>query len=292
MDRRAKQLLVLAAGCAALFGILLAGAYLWGPGRSLDEIGLTGFISADRGSIEVVTGQLVRLGNPMEVALIALGLAAVATLRGRPRVGLGILLLIAATSVSSQLLKALLAHSPAGPPGSPLSWAEETFPSGHATAAMSLALAGVLAAPRRARPAAAALGSLLALGVGVSVVARGWHFPSDVLGGYLLATVWALVLAALLYEADRRHPAAGRLTVSHVALVSDRIAAQGLSAAAFLGAAGALLLAVVTLGADPAAVAEFARDHTTALVVAAGVAAAALALPAALATLVPARLTG
>jgi membrane-associated phospholipid phosphatase len=292
MDRRARQLLILAAGGVALFGIVLAAAYVWGPGRSLDELGLTGFVSADRGPLEEVTARLVQLGDPPQVALMALGLALVAVLRARPRVGLVVLLLIAATSVSSQLLKALLAHPRSAPVLAPVVGAGEAFPSGHATAAMSLALAGVLAAPRRARPAAAALGSLLALGVGLSVVARGWHFPSDVLGGYLLATVWALVLAALLCEADRRYPATGRPTVATVARVSDRLAARGLSAAALLGAAGVLLLAIVTLGADPMAVAAFARDHTTALVVAAGVAVAALALPAALATLVPRRLTG
>jgi membrane-associated phospholipid phosphatase len=287
MDRRARQLLILAVGCAALFGILLAAAYHWGPGHSLDERGLIGFVSVDRGLVEDITARLAQLGDPFEVALIALGLSAVAALRGRPRTVVVVLLLIAATSVSSQLLKALFAHSPSGPLGTSLFRAEESFPSGHATAAMALALAGVLVAPRRARPAAALLGSLLALGVGASVVARGWHYPSDVLGGYLLAAVWALVLVALLCEADRRYPAAARLSVTTMARVSDRIAARGASAAAVLGAVGALLLAIVTLAADPTAVAVFVRDHTAALVVAGGVAAAAVALPAALASLVP-----
>jgi membrane-associated phospholipid phosphatase len=287
MDRRARELLALAAGCAALFAMLLAAAYLWGPGRSLDERALTGFVSVDRGPLEDITWALVQLGDPRQVALIALGLVALAVLRGRPRVALVVVLLLAATSVSSQLLKALFAHSPSGPVGTAVFSADETFPSGHATAAMSLALAAVLAAPRRARPAAAALGSLLALGVGASLVARGWHYPSDVVGGYLLAAVWALALAGVLCEADRRYPAASRLSVSAVARVSDRLAARGLSAGAFLGAAGALLLALLALGSDPSAVVAFARDHTAALVVAGGVAAAALALPAALATLVP-----
>jgi membrane-associated phospholipid phosphatase len=287
MDRRATQLLVLAAGCAALFAMLLAVAYLWGPGRSLDERALTGFVSVDTGPLEDITGALVQLGDPRQVALIALGLVALAALRGRPRVALVVILLLGATSVSSQLLKALFSHSPSGPVGTAVFSAEETFPSGHATAAMSLALAAVLAAPRGARPAAAGLGSLLALGVGASLVARGWHYPSDVVGGYLLAAVWALALAGLLSEADRRYPAAGRLSVGAVARVSDRLATRGLAGGALLAAAGALMLVLLALSSDPSAVAAFARDHTAALVGAAGVAAAALALPAALATLVP-----
>lgn len=287
MDRRARQLLILAAACAALFGIVLVAAHHSGLGHSLDERGLIGLASADSGLVEEISVRIAQLGDPIQVALIALGLSAVAALRGRPRVALAVLMLIAATSVSSQLLKELFAQSPSGPIGTALFRSEEFFPSGHATAAMALALGGVMVAPRRARPAAAVLGSLLALGVGVSVVVDGWHYPSDVLGGYLLATVWALVLVALLYQVDRRYPASGRLSLTTVARVSDRIAATGLSAAAFLGAGGAVLLAVITLAADPHAVATFVREHTTALAVAAGVAAAALALPAALASLVP-----
>lgn len=275
----------MAAGCAALFVLVLAAAYLWDPGRSLDLRGLTGFVSADDGWRETLATWLVQLGDPPAVALMALGLAGLAAARGRPRVALAVLLLVALTSASSQWLKELLAHSRPQAQGLDFTLGPEAFPSGHATAAMSLALAAVLAAPHRARPAAALLGALLALAVGASVVAGGWHFPSDVVGGYLLATGWALVLAALLSEADRRFPATDRWAATAVGRALDRTAAGGLAAAAFGGAACAALLAIAVLAADPSGATGFAREHTTSVAVAAGVASAAAALPAALAAL-------
>lgn len=285
MDRRTRSLLLMAAGCAALFVLVLAAAYVWDPARSLDLTGLTGFVSADDGWRETLATWLVQLGDPAPVALMALGLAGLAAARGRPRVAVAVLVLVILTSVSSQWLKELLAHPREQAPGLDFRLGPEAFPSGHATAAMSLALAAVLAAPRRARPAAAMLGALLALAVGASVVAGGWHFPSDVLGGYLLATGWALVLAALLSEADRRYPATGRWADTALGRAFDRTAAGGLAAAALGGAACAALLVLAVVAADPSGATGFARDHTTSVAVGAGVASAALALPAALAAL-------
>jgi membrane-associated phospholipid phosphatase len=285
MDRRTRSLLLMAAGCAALFVLVLVGAYQWDAGRSLDLRGLTGFVAADDGSRETLATWLGGLGDPPAVALMAVGLAGLAAARGRPRVALAVLLLIALTSVSSQLLKELLAHPRPQAPGLDFTLGPEAFPSGHATAAMSVALAAVLAAPRRARPAAALLGALLALAVGASVVAGGWHFPSDVVGGYLLATGWALVLAAGLTEADRRFPATDRWAATAAGRVFDRIAAGGLGLAALAGAACTALLAIALLAADPGGATGFARDHTTAVAVAVAVASAALALPAALAAI-------
>src|SRR5207237_1135091 len=73
-----------------------------------------------------------------------------------------------------------------------------SYPSGHATASMSLAFAAVLVAPAAWRPVVAALGALFSLAVCESILLLAWHFPSDVLGGYLVATSFAcLVVAAL-----------------------------------------------------------------------------------------------
>jgi membrane-associated phospholipid phosphatase len=172
MDRRAKTLLWMAAGCAALFALVVVGAYYWGPGQSLDEAGLTGFVDARNGWIAQNAWQLTDFGDPPQVAMITLALAAFALLRGRPRVAAAVIALVAATSVSGQVLKLLLAHErvpdvlgyPVGP---------AALPSGHGTAAMTLALAGVLVVPRRARWAAALIGSALALAVGAAVVSVG-----------------------------------------------------------------------------------------------------------------------
>jgi membrane-associated phospholipid phosphatase len=67
-----------------------------------------------------------------------------------------------------------------------------SFPSGHATSSMAVtAGAAVLAWPTRWRRPALWLGAIFVAMVGLSRVALGVHYPSDVLGG------WCLALAAV-----------------------------------------------------------------------------------------------
>jgi membrane-associated phospholipid phosphatase len=285
MDRRARTLLALAGCCAVLFALVVLAAYVWGPGQSADLAGLTGFVSANDGWVRSLTVRLLQFGDPAQVGLITLGLVALAALRGRPRVAVGIFAFMAATSVSSQLLKIVFAH-PRVPPILGYVVGPEALPSGHATAAMSLAFAGVLAVPRRARIPAALLGSGLALAVGASVIAWGWHYPSDVLAGYLLATGWALVIAAALQVADRRLPAGNRSASAALARASDRIATVGLTvtAAVVVGVAG--LVGIGAIAVDPSGATCFAREHTGFVAVVGALTAAAVALPMTVATVI------
>ena len=62
-----------------------------------------------------------------------------------------------------------------------------TFPSGHATVAMSLALAAALAAPAALRTAAALVGGAWAAGIGVSLLVTQAHYGSDIAAGYLIS---------------------------------------------------------------------------------------------------------
>lgn len=68
-----------------------------------------------------------------------------------------------------------------------------SFPSGHATASMSVALVYGVALPALAVPLL-----ILALLVGFSRVRLGVHYPSDVLVGQLIAAGTASVLSAAL----------------------------------------------------------------------------------------------
>ena len=73
--------------------------------------------------------------------------------------------------------------------------ASGAFPSGHAL--QSLLVFGYLAAvaPRRFRPIAARWGGILVLAIGLSRVILGAHWPTDVLGAWLMgATALLLVL--------------------------------------------------------------------------------------------------
>jgi membrane-associated phospholipid phosphatase len=280
MASRPRTFLVGAGWCAVAFAVLLVLAYAWEGGRSLDARALHGFIDLQRDTAADSVNSIAMLGNPAQVGLMAAALAAVALARGRPRIAIAVIALLAATSVSSQLLKALLAYpryeglidgghvSPAA------------FPSGHATAAMSIALAAVLVAPPRARPLAALLGTAFALSVAFAIVTLGWHFPSDVVGGFLLATGWALVTAAALRAAGDRWPEHSGRTRAGAALqrAADAAATLGIAALAGLlllalaGVSGALVL---THGGD---MLDFAAGNTALVVVGAAIAVAAAAL--------------
>jgi len=146
-----------------------------------------------------------------------------------------------------------------------------SWPSGHSTAVMSLVLVSVLAVPARLRPAAAALGASLAIAVGYSLLATGLHYPSDVLGGFLVAAIWTLVVVGALLAAERRWP-----------LVRTSSSPQ-VSLRAVLGAPGAVIGGAVLLGmilavSRPHDVIAYARVHQAFVLEALGIAALSLAV--------------
>ena len=68
---------------------------------------------------------------------------------------------------------------------------------------MTLALCAVLVAPPAWRATVALVGGAFAIGVGYGVVVLGWHFPSDVIGGFLVAGAWTSVAVAMLRRFER-----------------------------------------------------------------------------------------
>jgi membrane-associated phospholipid phosphatase len=76
-----------------------------------------------------------------------------------------------------------------------------SFPSGHSTYSMAFVLALILLnldSPKR--PWLLGLGGLFVLCIGASRVYLGVHFPSDILGGWLLAIAWALSLHQAMFR--------------------------------------------------------------------------------------------
>jgi membrane-associated phospholipid phosphatase len=197
-------LAALAALALAVTGVLakLIPVVQQGDGHTLN-----GFVGLNTPRLTPVLDHVAHSADPGPYALVALALALLALVRGRWRVALTIPILFVLTGTTTETLKHLLA-SPRfdewlGPEAqiSATSW-----PSGHSTAAMTMALCAVLAAPPRLRPTVAALGGAYALAVAYSILTLGWHFPSDVFGGYLVAATYVLVAIALLNASEVRWP--------------------------------------------------------------------------------------
>jgi membrane-associated phospholipid phosphatase len=280
-----RALLYAAGIVAAAFVALLVLAYGSPGARWVDASALQGFLGLQRPAVTPVTERVVALGNATEVGLIGGALAFIALARGRPRVALFVLALLALTSVSSQALKAVLAYPRHEGMLHGTHIDPAAFPSGHATAAMSLAIALVVVVPSRLRPLAAVVGMALALGVSFSIVSLGWHLPSDVAGGFLLATGWALVLLAALRSSTEIFPertGRSRLAAGSRAVV-DRLATIGLAAVAVAGAAAAVVVAAIVVLFRLPDLLGYMQNHTAFFVVAAALAVSAAALLAGLA---------
>jgi membrane-associated phospholipid phosphatase len=172
-----------------------------------DAVTLGDFTRLSRPRIDLLGNWLLHLLEPGWFIAWGTVLVAVALVRGRPRVALAVALVLLLAPMTAEILKPLLAHAHAQVGGSAVrSVRAASWPSGHATAATALALCAVLVAPRRLRPAAAACGIGLVVAVSVALLVLAWHLPSDVLGGYLVASMWMALAIAALRAAERRWP--------------------------------------------------------------------------------------
>lgn len=141
---------------------------------------------------------------PLPFVIWGLALMAIAAARERPRTALAVAAIMGLAPLTSETLKPLLAHSHLLMDGIQIGPA--SFPSGHSTAALVLALSTVLVMPARLRPLVGAVGALFAAVIGCYLLILAWHMPSDVIGGYLVATLWCALAVAVLRGAERRWP--------------------------------------------------------------------------------------
>jgi membrane-associated phospholipid phosphatase len=273
MNLRSRRALAGAAACAAAFAALMAAAYWWPLFGRLDAAALGGFAGIDR--LHWICADLVKLGNPLPLVLMTAGVCGAGLAWGRRRHVAAALLLVAGANLTAQLLKVALAHPRLhqllGPTAQP---APAAFPSGHATAAMSIALAAVLVAPRPWRLAAALGGGALSLSVSFSVLVLGWHFPSDAVGGCILAAGFGLLALSWLRAVE---PQGFELRQAPPALGGP--AFSPLLAEILLGVGAAVCLALAL--AHLPGVLAYARANTSSVAAGLGIVAASAALVAA-----------
>jgi membrane-associated phospholipid phosphatase len=270
MPRRAVA--IAGATCGAFLLVLTwLLAFHVGVFERADQSIYTGFGGLGRPRVDPLARFVARLCSPVPYVFLGSIPPVVALVRRRPRLALASAAILLGANVTTQLLKPLLAHPRAADLlGGVSPVASASWPSGHATAAMALALSFVLVMPARLRPLAAGLGAAFAAAVAYSFLTLGWHYPSDVIGGFLVSGIWAsLALAALSFA---RQP--GPLLRGDVDRVSIRDALMPPAAVLI----GALVLAGLVVLVRPHEVVDYARAHTAFVVGAASIGALAVAL--------------
>lgn len=199
MEKEIKLPLATAFLCAVLLALLALVAYGSDFGRHLDDDLARRLFAHRHGNAGSWGESIAPFADPLPLIAMLAAACGVALARGRSSLALAAVLAVGGANLTTQALKFAFAHPRAQQLlGGGADIGDVAFPSGHATAAASIAVAFALVVPSRLRPLTGLLGGGFALAVGVSVVVIGWHLPSDVLGGYLVAAGWGFLALAML----------------------------------------------------------------------------------------------
>jgi len=176
------------------FGVWKLGNFPW------DEPMLQAVHATSTPALDRVAQGITRLGSPWILpplaGLMAIALAALKRWRSL----LHTLLALPGCTLLNLLLKDLWKRD------RPFLWDsgaprphDFSFPSGHAMTSIALvAVLLILLGSSRWRPWAAALGVLFVLAIGWTRLYLGVHYPSDILGGWLMAIAWTVGLFPLI----------------------------------------------------------------------------------------------
>jgi membrane-associated phospholipid phosphatase len=264
-------MLALASACGAL--VVWFAAFGVAGLRNLDAAAMQAFTGVARPPLEPSIRGVARFADPFWFLAGCGLLTTVALLRRRWLMAAVVPAILLGANATTQLLKPALADPRTlDLHGVPMIY-HGSWPSGHSTASMSLALCLVLVVGPRLRPLAAVVGAGYAVAVGYALVALGYHLPSDVFGGYLVAATFALVGAAVLATLEARAPArAARERVPFA------ISVPALAAGVLLLACAATVVVLRAPGMTLSAL-----QHPTAIAAGAGIGALGLTLTAGLA---------
>jgi membrane-associated phospholipid phosphatase len=204
MSRNVKAPLFAAFLCAAAIVPLAVMVYSFGPAVTFDRH-LLFDLRREVGFGHAFGAAFVNLGDLGALLVMLAAVCAIGLRFGRRREVLAAVVVIAGANVTTQGLKSVLEHvrSKAFEHGYELPW-PNSFPSGHTTAAASIAVALLLVVPAAHRLLAAGIGTALTGAVGLSVVILGWHYPSDVLGALLVVGTWGFCAVAYLRQRHAR----------------------------------------------------------------------------------------
>jgi membrane-associated phospholipid phosphatase len=206
---RASRALLVAVACVLSLALVWVVAALVPPAHFKDAVLLHHFTLLSGPHVDAAANTLLDLLDPLALAAWAVALMAFGLVRKRRREALAAAAIVLLSPLTAEALKPLLAHPHAHAGAVHIGAA--SWPSGHSSAALAVALAASLLAPKRTRPLVAALGGAFAVAVGCALLIQAWHMPSDVLGGYLVAALWTALAVAALRATGRRRRAGSDL---------------------------------------------------------------------------------
>lgn len=189
-SRRTLRVVLTFGALLALLLLAIGGLYT-STGQLLDQAALD--VAMQRASsFDWVNGVLTNSISLYTVAIAAGVIMLIAAVRGRFALALRAGVMILGANLMTQVLKIYLLHRPYLGIGFDL---PNSFPSGHTTLLVSLALALAVVLPREIRSITGFVLSFVVAGLVISIVILGWHRPLDVIGGILVAFMWAMALA-------------------------------------------------------------------------------------------------
>lgn len=186
--------------CVAGFVVVLVFAYWVGPAERLDR----SVLDALSTSTDTVVNHVAYVGfqvvnfRPFWV-LVGIVTALIALSQWRIRDAVIAAALVGGAGGLDLALKALLANPryqpvPVGSDAYP--W-KDAFPSGHAAGSLAMSLAFLTVVPPAWQRPTAVVGAAFTLFISLGVLLLNYHYPSDVLAGWLLAAGWWFALLRL-----------------------------------------------------------------------------------------------
>jgi hypothetical protein len=139
--------------------------------------------------------EFLRVVSVGSLVLATVFIAAIGIFRGRPRLALTAAGMVLVAGVTTEVLKFFILERPdlvVSRIG------DNSYPSGHTTIGMSIAMSALLVVPARLRMITALGAGAVGAAFGVAVVAAGWHRPSDAVGAYLVCLAASAGAAALI----------------------------------------------------------------------------------------------
>jgi undecaprenyl-diphosphatase len=190
---------------AVLCFVRLASEMQEGEVDAFDKL-LQGMVDVWRGSLDTLMLLCTRWGGVLPMTVVSAGAALLLLLVRRAKEARYLVFGAGGGLLLNLLLKELFHRAR---PGTDLvyllpSLSSLSFPSGHTMGTTSVVgtlvvILHVVKAPRWVRLAAILLGSAAIVGVGLSRIYFGAHYPSDVIGGFLAAAAWVSVVTGSMY---------------------------------------------------------------------------------------------